>query len=192
MVTGSAIGIIGGISGFLTNTVNGDADLFALSPSTATFNDVAIIEFDITVYADTLSFFYSFASNEYTGFTCSNFNDQFGLLISGPGINGQFSNNSINLATIPNSQVPVSINTLNSGMASGGNNPEYCINANPNWIDDSIYFIPNDPPQDNFVMNGLTVKLEAKTNVTFGETYHIKMVIGDAYDTAFDSGVFLS
>ena len=191
MVTGSAPTIIGQMGGFLTNGITNDADLLALSPSTNDFNDIAIVEFDITVFADTLSFFYSFASSEYAGFTCSNYNDQFGLFISGPGINGEFSNNSINLATIPGSEIPVSINTLNSGIASGGGDPTNCEEANPNWIDDSIYFISNNPPQDNFVMNGLTVKLEAKANVTFGETYHIKMVIGDAFDAAFDSGVFL-
>ncbi|NEN24515.1 T9SS type A sorting domain-containing protein [Cryomorpha ignava] len=189
MVTGSAQSIVGEFGGFLTNTIVNDPDLMTISGQN--INDAAIVEFDITVYADTLSFFYSFASDEYASFTCSQFNDPFALLISGPGISGPFSNNSINLAIIPESQIPVSINTLNSGQSSNPGNASICEDANPNWIDDSIYFIPNNPPQDNFVMNGLTVTLEAKTTVTFGETYHIKLAIGDALDGAFDSAVFL-
>ncbi len=189
MVTGSASTIIGEQGVMLSNTITNDPDLMTISGQN--INDAAIVEFDITVFADTLSFFYSFASVEYASYTCSQFNDPFALLISGPGISGQFSNNSINLAIIPGSETPVTINTINSGESSNPGNSTNCEEANPNWIDDSIYFIQNNPPQDNFEMNGLTVRLEAKTAVTFGATYHIKFAIGDALDGALDSGVFL-
>ena len=71
-------------------TVFNDADLVALAGQPVT-NGV-IIEFDFIPQGDTLSFNYIFASAEYTGYTCSNFNDVFGFFISGPGITGPYSN----------------------------------------------------------------------------------------------------
>jgi hypothetical protein len=41
------------------------------------------------------------------------------------------------------------------------------------------------------VYDGFTVVLEAKRQVECGQTYHIKLAIGDALDQAYDSGVFL-
>ena len=189
MVTGYAPGIIGEFSGSFNGVVQNDPDLMAIAGQN--INDAAIVEFDITVYADTLRFFYSFGSMEYAGYTCSSYNDPFALLISGPGISGSFSNNSVNLATIPGTQTPVSINTVNSGVASPGGFAANCADANPNWVADSIYFIENNPPQDNCVFTGFTVRLEAKTAVAYGQTYHIKMAVGDAADGVLDSGVFL-
>ncbi|MEX2485639.1 MAG: choice-of-anchor L domain-containing protein, partial [Brumimicrobium sp.] len=74
-----------------------DPDLDAITNGSAT--NGAIIEFDFVPTGDTLSFNYIFASTEYTSFTCSNYNDVFGFFISGPGINGPFTNNAENIAT---------------------------------------------------------------------------------------------
>ncbi|NEN23970.1 T9SS type B sorting domain-containing protein [Cryomorpha ignava] len=154
-------------------------------------NNAAILEFDFVPNGDSLVFRYVFASQEYPSFTCSSFNDAFGFFISGPGINGPFENNAINLALIPGTNIPVAINTVNSGTPSGGN-AQPCLNANPNFVEDSQYFVENgDEPEGDIQFPGMTVALSAFANVLCGETYHIKLAIADASDGALDSGVFL-
>ncbi len=155
-------------------------------------NDCAVIEFDVLVEADALAFNYFFASAEYASFTCSTFNDGFGLFISGPGLEGPFTNNAVNIATIPNSTTPVAINTVNSGVSSYPGNEANCESANPNWIEDSQYFIQNSGNEVNdLLFTGYTENFEAYMEVVNGETYHIKFAICDASDGALDSGVFL-
>lgn len=95
--------------GILFNTdgapsANSDADLNAIiADPSDTVNNGVIIEFDFVPSGDTLSFDYMFASSEYSGFTCSSFNDVFGFFISESGINGPYSNNAMNIAIIPGS-----------------------------------------------------------------------------------------
>lgn len=174
-------------------TVNFDPDLTALAGQTVT-NGV-IIEFDFIPTGDTLSFNYIFASAEYTSFTCSSFNDVFGFFISGPGIAGPYSNNSVNIATVPGTSVPVAINTVNSGTSSSGSTLN-CDQADPNWQQNSIYFTTSYNPifsatgaVANF--NGATVVLAANANLVCNEVFHIKLAVANAVDTALDSGVFL-
>ncbi|MFN5984567.1 MAG: choice-of-anchor L domain-containing protein, partial [Fluviicola sp.] len=96
--------------------VSGDPDLMILANNPVT--NGAILEFDFVPFGDTIKFRYIFGSIEYPGYTCSSFNDAFGFFISGPGIAGPFSNASINIATVPGTNIPVSINTVNSGVSS--------------------------------------------------------------------------
>lgn len=167
-----------------------DLDMQAIA-NTDAINDCAIIEFDVLVSADALAFTYVFGSSEYTSYTCSLFNDAFGLFVSGPGISGSYENDAINIATIPNSTVPVAINTLNSGLSSNPGNEAYCEAANPNWLEDSQYFVSNSSQTVDFSPNGYTVNLEAFVLVEYGQTYHIKFAICDVLDGGLNSGVFL-
>ena len=172
------------------NTVQNDPDLMQISGQNV--NDCAILEFDFIPNGDSLVFRYVFASKEYPSFTCSSYNDAFGFFISGPGINGPYSNNAENIAVVPGTNIPVAVNTINSGTASNANNAPNCDQANPNWQEDSIYFVDNsDEPEGDIQFPGMTVTLTAFANVQCGETYHIKLAIGDASDGALDSGVFL-
>jgi hypothetical protein len=173
----------------LTNPVTGDPDMMMLTGQNV--YDCAIIEFDVQVDADALAFQYLFASSEYAAFTCTGFNDGFGFFISGPGIEGPYSNNSKNIATIPDSETPVSINTVNSGTPTGSGTSAICEAANPNWQNDTIYFIDNiNTINSSMMANGYTVTMEAYVEVEFGETYHMKLAVCDALDGALDSGVF--
>jgi gliding motility-associated-like protein len=186
-------------SGVLMTTASGagnlnDPDLNAITGGSAT--NGSIIEFDFIPTGDTLSFNYIFASLEYTQYTCSNFNDAFGFFISGPGISGPYSNNAINIATVPGTNVPVAINTVNSGTPSGFNSSATCSAADPNWQANSIYFttsyntiFSNTPGLPAF--NGATVVLAANASLECNVVYHIKMAIANDLDTALDSGVFL-
>ena len=170
------------------NGTGSDPDLVAVAAND--INDQAVLEFDFIPTGDSLSFRYVFASEEYPVFVCSQFNDAFGFFLSGPGISGPYSNNAINIALIPDTDVPVTINTVNSGTAGGSYDPATCALADPNWQANSVYFVDNEGGQ-HVAFGGYTVVLEAKALVQCGETYHIKLAIGDASDSAYDSAVFL-
>lgn len=178
--------------------VSGDPDLNAINLSNNNISNGVILEFDFVPEGDTLSFSYIFSSAEYSSFTCSSFNDVFGFFISGPGISGPYSNNAINIATIPGTNTPVGINTVNSGNITSSN----CFNANPNYQQDSQYWtssfnsVYNSSPaisgsvgSPNF--NGSTIELTANASVICGETYHIKLAISNVSDQSYNSGVFL-
>ncbi|MES2589945.1 MAG: choice-of-anchor L domain-containing protein [Bacteroidota bacterium] len=161
-----------------TGTDFHDDDLdIILAPDSS--RDAAILEFDFIPISDTIKFDYVFASEEYLEFV-NDYNDVFGFFISGPGINGTFSNNAVNIALIPGTTSPVSI-------------------ANINDVDNSTLYIDNgdgftapfdtDPLIVRF--DGLTVPLQAISAVQCGQTYHLKLVIADANDQQYDSGVFL-
>lgn len=157
----------------------------------ANVQSCAVLEFDVEVNADLLAFTYLFGSVEYASYTCSTFNDAFGLFVSGPGIEGPFTNSAINIATIPESSTPVAINTVNSGQATGAGDGSLCAEANPNWQSDSQYFIQNIGNQaSSITFNGYTTAFEASVEVENGETYHLKFALCNAQDGIFDSGIF--
>ena len=165
--------------------------------ATATnLNNLIVIEFDFIPTSDVVTFDYVFASNEYPGYTCSQFNDIFGFFLSGPGITGGFEDNAINIALVPNpddpttyTNTPVIINTINSGVPSGGDSAP-CDNIDPNWQDYSIFFNDN-ATSETVSYPGFTVPLVATANVTACLTYHIKLAIADVADGALNSAVFL-
>lgn len=142
-------------------------------------NDVAILEFDFVPTGDTLQFNYIFGSDEYLTWINSNYNDIFAFFLSGPGITGPydappgFPNGAINIAQVPNSTPPLPI-TISS--------------VNPNL--NAQYYIDN-PGHDNIDINGYTTTLTAFHLVQCGQTYHIKLAIGDGTDTALESFVML-
>ncbi|MFM7310566.1 MAG: choice-of-anchor L domain-containing protein, partial [Flavobacteriales bacterium] len=146
----------------------GDVDLENLSGMN--LNNTAILEFDFIPTGDSLSFNYVFSSEEYPEFVNS-INDAFGFFLSGPGIAGPYTNNAINIALIPGSSTPISINTVNDQL-----NTQYYID---NFGDTELQ------------ADGLTTVLAAQAEVICGQTYHIKIVIGDASDGIYDSWVYL-
>jgi gliding motility-associated-like protein len=129
--------------------------------------DAAILEFDFIPSANTISFQYVFGSEEYEEYVGGVFNDIFAFHISGGPENYQ----NQNLALIPGTQTPVSINNVNHI-----HNTTYYNNN-----DDGIYL----------QFDGYTKTLTAIANVTPCESYHIRLAIADAADPIFDSGVFL-
>lgn len=147
----------------------GDADLEQLSGMS--LNNTAILEFDFVPTGDSLAFNYVFSSDEYPEFVNS-INDAFGFFLSGPGINGPYNNSAMNIALIPGTTVPISINTVNDFENSG-------------------YYVDNTGGAANVQADGLTTVLTAYAEVICGENYHIKIVIGDAMDYLYDSWVFL-
>jgi len=183
-----------------TQGTGSDPDLVTqlqlVNSASTTVNNVIVLEFDFEPNSDQIAFQYVFGSEEYPGYTCSDFNDIFGFFLSGPGINGPFSNNGINLAMIPDpnnpgsyTDTPVMINSINSGVSSSGNNGP-CDDIDENWQDYAVFFT-NNPDEETVNMPGFTVPLTATSSVIPCETYHIKLALANVSDQALQSAVFL-
>lgn len=170
-----------------------DVDIEALVATPC--NDAAVLEFDFISPSDTsITVEFVFGSEEYNNYVCSSYTDGLGIFLSGPGIEGSFSNNAVNLATVPGTGSPVSINSINSGVPGiNGGNGDNCYAADSMWMENAIYFYNNEiiacPGETQ--LDGFTVTLSNTATLVPGETYHIKIVIADALDTALDSAVFL-
>lgn len=162
----NAVGPNGTGSKSTSNSLNGDADLTALSGFTT--YDASVLEFDFVSTSNKVTFRYVFGSEEYHEYVNS-FNDVFAFFISGPGITG-----TKNIALIPGTSTYVSINNVN-------------LNKN------NTYFFDNEKPKGLTVQyDGFTTVLEAIADSLIpGQTYHIKIGIADAVDHSYDSGVFL-
>lgn len=165
-----------------------DDDLLSiLGPSSV--NNISKMTITFIPKGDSLFLDYVFASEEYPEYVCSQFNDLFGVFLSGPGVDGPFENNAINIATIPNSDLPVAINSINHGeIGVSGGTAEYCFGENGS-LDYSHLFNFTNLDQGP-VYGGFTNVLTARARVQACETYQIKLVIADAEDEQFDSGVF--
>ena len=95
---------------FASNDATGNASspqLSALVGAGSTLNDVAVYTIKFIPTSSNLQFRYCFASEEYPEYACSDYNDVFGFFISGPGLP-----NDTNIAKIPNTNLPVSINNI--------------------------------------------------------------------------------
>ncbi|MEI6410795.1 MAG: choice-of-anchor L domain-containing protein, partial [Bacteroidota bacterium] len=165
----------GANGGFNTNSTD-DPDLATLS--TGNQWDLSKIEFDFTPTASMLQFNFVFGSEEYCEYVGSQFNDVFGFFISGPGISG-----TQNIALIPGTSTPVTINNVNHNS-----NTSYYVNNNNGGA-----ACNNLPPFaiNECQLDGFTTVLTATANVTPCGTYHIKLAIADIQDAAFASAVFL-
>ncbi len=162
-------GLPGEMGSSYLNTA-GDATLNAII--TATTYDACVLEFDIVPVGNFVEFEYVFGSEEYPEFNCTSFNDVFGFFISGPGITGV-----ANMALIPSTTIPVSINSINDG--TGLCTPP----AN------TLLYVTNT---DTFTtMDGFTTPLIATHTVTGGQNYHLKLAIADAADGVLNSYVII-
>lgn len=158
------------------STINSGSDPDLVTIASGTINDATVIQFDFIPATNSVLFRYIFGSEEFPEFANTYYNDVFGFFLSGPGISGPYSNGAINIATLPNNQ-PVTINNVH--------NFNYYIAA-PNSGSSSPGSYGGAVQYD-----GNTIILTAFAYVQACETYHIKLAVGDRYDSNYDSGVFL-
>ncbi|TVR37013.1 MAG: T9SS C-terminal target domain-containing protein [Cryomorphaceae bacterium] len=170
-----------------------DSDLLQLLNGSSTLFDVTVVEFDFIPQGDSIEFNFIFASREYHSFVCSAFNDVFGFFLSGPGIQGPFSNNAENIATL-NDGSPVAINSVNNGTPAG----QACTSPGTGETCpcNNEFFVDNGGTNgtglaSDICFGGFTVPLSAKSAVECGSVYHIKLAICNVADGMLDSGVFL-
>jgi PKD repeat protein len=157
----------------------GDATLTA-AIGNATL-DATVLEFDFFPLSDTLRFEYVFASEEYREYVNTAYNDAFGFFITGPGYP-----TPTNIALIPSTAVPVTINNVNNGNVGAGTCPatgpcEYCAYYTDNCLTTTA----------RVQYDAWTTPLTAFALVQKCQSYHIKLVVADVGDRRYDSGVFL-
>ena len=183
--TGKAINAPGN-EATLASTNNGTAGDPALAALalTATLHDACILEFDFSAVGTSISFNYIFGSEEYNHSTCGPYNDAFAFFISGPGIAG-----TQNMALVPGTNIPVTVNSVNSGIPGAGYPLSNCTVMGPG-SPFTTYFTDNTGGT-RFTYKGFTTELAATHTVTPCSVYHLKISITDAGNTLYDSGVFI-
>jgi hypothetical protein len=159
------------------NVQPGDTDLTNLGGGPT--EDASVLEFDFVPTSPSVSFQYTFSSDEYNEFV-GVFNDVFAFFLTAE------DGSPVNIALVTGTNLPVSINNVNDGNTTSDpptppTNPQFYINNE---------FAPASAPLDT-EMNGLTTTLTAQATVTPGLTYHIKLAIADAEDHLYDSNVFV-
>jgi gliding motility-associated-like protein len=154
---------------------DGDQDLNQALNLNNTFN-ATVLEFDFIPLGNAISFDFIFSSEQYLINPSPNqcdFSDGFAFLLKEVG-----SSTYENLAVVPNTNVPIKVNTVR-GRGT------ICPPANQAYFD---AFNGIEHPTN---YNGQTKVLTARGNVIPGNTYHIKLVIADEGNHRFDSAIFL-
>ena len=170
--SGSVSGIIGpnNQTGFSVDHLGLGDSLIDSILGTTTY-DAASFEFDFIPSFDSIMFRYVFGSEEYPEFVNSAYNDAFGHFISGPGIVGEQ-----NMALIPDTTLPVTINNLN-------------------WQSFSQYYVDNSdstlPAFQAIQWDAFTTPLVSTLIVQPGQQYHMRIVVVDVFDGIYDSGLLL-
>lgn len=174
-------GYSSGLASF-DNGTPGDSTLTSLAGQRTL--DACTLEFDVMPAGDTISIDYVFSSEEYMSAVCGPYNDAFAFFISGPGITG-----SKNMALVPGTNIPVTINSINNGIPGSTGNIINCTSMGTGSPFTSYY---NDNSNGNTLTHkGLTTILKAIYPVTPCGNYHLKIAIADAGNAKYDSGVFL-
>jgi gliding motility-associated-like protein len=166
------------------NGIGGNALLDAIAGNT-TYN-AAVLEFDFVPQSDSINFRYVFGSEEYPEYVCADFNDVFAFFITGPNPLGGNYNNT-NIANIPGTTTPITINSVNNGSAGANGD---AVNCGSSGLSNSAFYV-NNANGNTIQYDGFTVPIEAAAKVECGATYHLVMAIADVGDGVWDSGIFL-
>jgi len=186
LTTGKATSVAAPASAFLgvTNGTPNDADLDYLAGGNGF--DACVLEFDFIPQGDSIIIRYIFASEEYPQYTCTQYNDVFGFLVTGTGIFPPKKN----IALVPGTTLPVKINSVNNGVPGPGGtigNCTYMVGPGSPFTQ----YYRNNASNQHVIFNGMTTVLTASLKVTPCQTYHIKLGVEDISDGTFDSGVFI-
>jgi len=159
---------------------NTDPDLEEINNSTgqsSDITDVAFLEYEFVPLSDSFSFDFIFASNEYGQWQCVSA-DVFAFLLT--NLN---TGETVNLGVIPNTNIPVSVKNIRDSAYNSS-----CTSHNPDFFDT---FNVTNPAQSSINMRGYTVVMTASAEITPGDNYKIRLVIGDSNDADYDSAVLI-
>ena len=145
--------------------------------------DGASLEFEFQTAADSVSFHFFFASEEYNEYIGTEFNDIFAIWVIGPGyMSGK------NLAVVPGTKEPITVNTINGRV-----NSDYYIDNNPFSRAGTIRQdkLPNldEYTLNNFSFDGMTTSMEVGCRVKPKTSYKLRIVIADKDDELMDSAL---
>lgn len=156
-----------------------DADITTLAEGETIFN-IAKYTISFVPASDRLSFRYVFASEEYPEFGCTPYSDIFGFFISGPGFSGMYENGAENIALIPGTNLPVTINNIHPANPLDPTCPPELVQ----------HFNDNNGSSEFPIYDGFLNVFTAEAEVVPCQEYTIKLVIADIGDAQRDSGVF--
>ncbi len=186
ILSACAADYVAGVSGSSdVHSCNTYSDPTLSTLTTEDLNNVMVLEFDFVPKSDSVKFRYVFASEEYASYTCSEYNDIFAFFLSGPNPGGGVYAN-YNIARIPGTELPITINSVNSGSPSGGYPASGCTS-----LAYSQYFNSTFNPSYIQHMTGATTILTAEAKVFPCQNYHLKMAIANVSDQMLPSVVFL-
>ncbi|HPQ95788.1 MAG TPA: DUF11 domain-containing protein, partial [Thiolinea sp.] len=162
------------------NVTYADPDLTTLSANAR--YDPVLVEFDVVPQGSRLNFVLTFGSEEYPEYVCSQFNDAFGLFVSGPGLSGVQ-----NAAYYPGTQDAITVNNINAGVAGSAADGASCIFSHSNAFNDN----GNGTGNVNTQLDGITKPMTAYIDgLTPSQSYHVKLALADAGDDSYDSAAF--
>lgn len=127
----------------------------------------AVLEFDFMTTADMVTFNYVFASEEYPEYVDAGYNDVFGFFVT-----DLVTNQTANVALLPNTNVPVTIDNVNAASYS---QYYHSVSSGSAWMQYDAYVGP----------------LAATFAVVPCRWYHLKLAISNVTDSYYDSAVFL-
>ena len=171
------------------STLSTDADLYNIVGNNYSINNCMYIEFKFRPRSDSVRFRYVFSSVEYTQYECTQFNDVFAFLLSGPkpATAGGGMYTKENIARVPgtNPPVPITISSVH-GRTDVTHNPSAGC-----YTTYSQYYVNNVSETYLKNMKGFTVPLTAEAAVIPCAEYTLKMAIANVSDDAYPSAVFL-
>ena len=150
------------------NETPGDAQLTTIAGND-TFN-ASILQFQFIPTGNTISFQFVFGSEEYNEFVGSQFNDVFAFFLNG-----------LNIALVPGTTTPITINNVNNNL----NSQFYTDNDNG----DLDVQGPLDTQLDGLV--GVKNAVFAIGTVNVGVVNTIRLAIADTSDPVLDSAVLI-
>lgn len=166
--------------------------------ATDNVNSCATFDFDFVTLSDHVQFNYTFASEEYPEYVCSQFNDVFAFFLTGPDPETG-EEVTRNIAIIPGTDtvnppngIAVAINSVNPGTSGGsGGSSEGCYYDYSGYYVDNNYEYGSTTTIEGIAYDGYTMKLTAAANILPCQVYHMHISVCNVGDNAFDSGVFL-
>ncbi len=192
-------------STFNTGPYNGDTDLEPLVGGTSTTpltKDAAVLEFDFNSSTTfTWQVQYIYASEEYPEYisTTGGYNDPMAIFVTQNYSGGHWViTPSDNIALVPGTTTPVSVNSINGGGHSevthsvlSAINPQYYVdNHDPHpWFPLPPY--ATVAPVYNIQYDGTTTVLTGTKSISASVTYHVKIGVADYQDDRYDSAVFV-
>lgn len=167
-------------SSFTGADFNGSGRSYLDALSGQNTHDATVLDIKFKTDTGSLFFNFSFGSDEYNEFVNTSYNDVFGFFVDGT-----------NIALIPNTATPISVNTVNAGPAGdgvGATNPQFFRN-NAGLYDEFGQLISSPFALE---YDGITkVFTVSAQGLDTGTTHTIRLAIADATDHIYDSGVFI-
>ncbi|PID50461.1 MAG: hypothetical protein CR991_01355 [Proteobacteria bacterium] len=161
-----------------TGVEHHDTDLKKLAANAV--YDPVIIEFDIIPQGDLINFLLVFGSDEYPEYVCSQYNDAFGLFVSGPGWTG-----TRNAAFLPGTTQAITVNNINAGQLGVSADGHACS------LNNAMYFIDNSSGTILTQMDGFSRPMTTTLDkLQPGQRYKVKLALADTGDQAYDSSAF--